>query len=99
MCDAFAYTVFVDILDKRAAEYIQTLHINCIVEGRTGPRDARMFMPNASVTKAEVATIVYRIVYGNDNPQPSGSNYHTDTAGHRGVSYIDVAYEQGWVDP
>ena len=54
------------------------------------------FRPNQSMTRAEFAAIIVRIM-GERGAMATATNSFIDVAGHWGEAYISVAYMLGWV--
>ncbi len=87
-----AFTDGADIVNKDAVDVLNALEVF------TG-RDDGSFDPTAVVTRAEMATILCRVMYGPDvDPSNAvGAADFTDTVDHWAEGYIGLAASEGWV--
>lgn len=82
---------FVDVeADRWSNEAIATLAKAAIINGRTGT----VFAPEASITRAEFATIAARF---DSEPYTAGEDMFNDISGHWAAEYINRAATRGWV--
>ncbi len=82
-----------DITDVTAATVLEALEIMI-------GDDAGNFNPDNVVTRAEMATILCRVVFGTDYEADGyvGITTFTDVAGHWGEAEIGMAYANGWIN-
>ena len=76
--------------DRWSNEAIATLAKAAIINGRTGT----VFAPEASITRAEFATIAARF---DSEPYTAGEDMFNDISGHWAAEYINRAATRGWV--
>lgn len=102
---------FRDIVTNRERSSILALQHYCIVSGHG--RSLQQFQPNRRVSRAEFIKMLVKILYmdegiagGSGSVLPGeGTAYQWETtfvdipASHRAASYIQLAYEEGLLDP
>lgn len=86
--DEDGFAVFEDMgADRWSFEAVNALYANGIVSGEKG-----LFRPDEDVTRAEMASMIYRIAGG-----WVGNRKFTDTQGHWAQEYIEKVAAEGWL--
>ncbi len=90
-----AATTFTDAEDITNSDAVTILSALRVMSGR----DTGDFDPTAVVTRAEMATILCRVIYGPDVETRNfvGAGNFTDTVEHWAEGYIGMAYSEGWI--
>ncbi len=87
-----AFTDAADIVNKDAVNVLSVLEV-------FSGRDDGSFDPTAVVTRAEMAVILCRVMYGAsvDPATAFGAETFTDISGHWAEGYISMAAIEGWI--